>query len=158
MATQAGTRIGLSISANRIGIAAYCRLWHVPAFFVGLVLLAAVCLAHSFWTRPLDPQHQLVRELLTARRLLGEPEPDLEKVRELSGHTLDAAANEPKLLGMAHFLLGSAYLREAHRAAAADALFLGGKARFHLEQADALGVPEEDALKLSYRLANVWFK
>src|SRR5262249_48103107 len=69
---------------------------------------------------------------------------------------LAAALDRPETAGEAHFLLGSAYVRQADRAGP-DADGSWQNARAELEQAEALGVSEADQPRLRYRLAQACY-
>jgi tetratricopeptide (TPR) repeat protein len=124
-------------------------LWQVPTFLAGLLAVAGVYLARPLWLET-DARH-VARDLAQARKILERPDPQLDQVLELAGDVLERADQFPSRAGEAHFLLGSAYLRRAGATSQAD----WEKARFHLLQADALGVPEADRPRLAYRLGKV---
>jgi tetratricopeptide (TPR) repeat protein len=80
----------------------------------------------------------------------------LNEVPGLVADALSRIARFPEREGEAHFLLGSAYLALAQKMPEERARETSMKARQHLEQAEALSVPDEDRDSLIYRLAKCW--
>jgi tetratricopeptide (TPR) repeat protein len=126
------------------------QLWQVPVFFAGLVALAAVGVARLLWHE--NDAGRVARDLAAARALLARRDCPVEGVQAY----LSAALDRPATAGEAHFLLGSAYVRQADRGepGADDAW---QTARAELEQAETLGVPEADRPRQRYRLAKAWY-
>jgi tetratricopeptide (TPR) repeat protein len=129
------------------------QLWQVPVFLAGVLALALAVLTRG--VRCGGPGAEEC-DLAAARRLAAEPNCPVDRLQHALERPLaDTAA--PVHAGEAHFLLGSAYLRLAGQAAGDQVPGLLQQARSHLEQADALGVPDADRLRLAYRLGKVWF-
>src|SRR5207248_2594240 len=98
-------------------------------------------------SRPLwhdNGSHQLERDLESARRDLDELPPATDQALALLESDVPLAEQFPQHLGEMNFLLGSAYLRQAEQASSDNSGPAWQKARFHLEKADALGVPKGD--------------
>lgn len=130
-------------------------LWQAPVFVLGVAALVTV-----WWLRPLWPENagrRLERDLATIRQLLSRPDADPESTVKLAQWALEACAQAPDRDGEARFLLGTAHLRVAAKADPLRAKEEWLLARQHLEQADATGVPEDDRLKLTYRLARAGY-
>jgi TolA-binding protein len=125
------------------------RLWQVPVFLLGVVLLVSVCLPRPTWGNREVRQHY--RNLAQARELAANARSDAEQLRALAQQLLDESDRFPEQAGEAHFLLGAAQLRQADRAGT-SAGDLYQQARFHLEQAEALGVQEGEQARLFYWL------
>jgi hypothetical protein len=126
------------------------QLWQVPTFFLGLFAFAGVLLARPLWQAAAPPA--ATRDLAALRQLLAEPGFDQDRALVLADEVLRQALADPRLAGEAHFLAGSVHVALAERARGNGARDHWRKARAHLEQAEALGVPEGDALRLVYRL------
>jgi tetratricopeptide (TPR) repeat protein len=128
------------------------QLWQVPVFVTGLLALAAVWVARPLWhgeqPRPRE------RDLAAAREALNGEHPDVARAIQLARSALDQL---PDRAGEAHFLLGSAYLRRTGEAGGEEAAEAWRGAQEHLEQADALGVPDGDRAALAYRLGKVLY-
>jgi hypothetical protein len=132
------------------------RLWQVPVFFAGLLAFISLVLTRPLWHD--DGPRQIEREFAAARQLLEQPHADPDRLQALAQRLLEHAEKHcPQRAGEAQFLVGSAYVRQAGRAETAVAAGHWSKARWHLEQAEALGVPEADRARLRYRLGLSWF-
>lgn len=129
------------------------HLWQAPVFIAGVAALLAVWLARS----PSAPNvfAEADHGLSAARAALGRSDADPTDAVRLASHAVEAAQSAPDRLGEAHLLLGTAYLRQADaESGPAPPLSLEHYrlARQHLEQAMALGVPDEEQGRLRYRL------
>jgi tetratricopeptide (TPR) repeat protein len=123
-------------------------LWQVPTFLVGVTAILTLWAARPLWY---DPEARRVeRELARARELLERPQSDLDEVLALTADVLDRADRFPHRVGEAYLLIGSAYLHEADRG-----LPYWDKARESLHEAELRGVPEDDQLRLAYRLGKI---
>jgi tetratricopeptide (TPR) repeat protein len=125
-------------------------LWPVPVFLVGL---AAVLVMGFF--RPFRDDtgfRKLDRDLESIRNTLAERRPNLEELAQRAEDVLARSEIFARRTGEAHFLLGTIHLRRAGSAAAPQAVEIWQKARFHFQEAEQLGVPQEDQPKLSERL------
>jgi tetratricopeptide (TPR) repeat protein len=131
------------------------QLWQVPTFFVGLLALLAVGALHSLSSRH-GLQRQVDRDLAASRQALDESPPAAERARSLAEHVLTLVPADSPTAGEAHFLIGSACLRQAEHAPAEARALLWQQAREHLEQADALGTPDADRPRLAYRLGKTY--
>jgi tetratricopeptide (TPR) repeat protein len=129
------------------------QLWQVPVFLAGILALGGVVLTRGVWS---DRSDAAECDLAAARRLAADPNCSIERLQHALERPL-ADARTPAHPGEAHFLLGSAYLLQAGQAGADKVPGLLQQARTHLEQADALGVPDADRPRLDYRLGKVWF-
>ncbi len=131
------------------------QLWQVPLFFTGIAAVLTVWAARPYWY---DSQpRKLARELAMAREILEDPHAPLEPVTSLLAEALTRVENCPDRAGETHFLLGSAYLRLAAQASADRSSDTWHTARTHLEEAERLGVPETDQVRLQYRLGKAWY-
>jgi hypothetical protein len=126
------------------------RLWQLPAFLLGAAALVAVWQGRTYWhlTPPVTGEIKIARQALEAD--------DLLKAVESAQRVLWAAERYPQLAGEAHFLLGSARLRQADDSNFGEPAQNLREARQHLELAEQQGVPEVDKPRLKYRLAKAW--
>jgi tetratricopeptide (TPR) repeat protein len=136
--------------------ASFRQLWQIPAFLTGLLALIAVWAGRPLWYDP--DSWQFRRDMVGARRMLEDAHASANGALARAADALTRVDRFPGRAGEAHFLLGSAYLRLADQVPADRALDTRQKARFHLEQAHTLGVPETDRLRLMYRLGKVWYQ
>ncbi|HXG08165.1 MAG TPA: tetratricopeptide repeat protein [Gemmataceae bacterium] len=131
------------------------RLWQVPVFFLGLLAVTVVCLARPPW-RPIEA-HRAERDLDALRQLLDQEALDrdqlLEAIQRLERHL----ERIPHRAAEVHFLLGSLHLRLAERGSPGESIEPARRARRHLEEAQALGVPETDRPRLTYRLGKALY-
>jgi tetratricopeptide (TPR) repeat protein len=132
------------------------RTWHLPVFFLGVLILAGVLVARPFLQHGATG-HRLERQLAEARRLLDKPESSLDQILSLIEPVQERADRFPELAAESHFLAGSAYLRQAERDGPAANEQLLREACVHLEQAEALGVADADRARLLYRLGKAWY-
>jgi tetratricopeptide (TPR) repeat protein len=132
------------------------RRWQVPTFLAGLLSLAAVWLGRPYLHRP-APAPSLDREIAAVREALDPPHRNLPRALEITQTILDRANLTGEQRGQIHFLRGTAFLGQAGTVPVDQAGESWRKAREHLEEAAALGVPPEDRLRLDYRLALAWF-
>jgi hypothetical protein len=146
MASNAPTSYGAAGTAPPLR-----QLWQVPTFLLGLLALAGVWVARPLWQT--TPCRDEDRTLAAVRRHLNERDFDRAVA---DGEQALAQAHGPAHHGEAHFLLGSAHVGLAEKAAPPDGRDSWRRARYHLEQAEALGVPEADAPRLTYRLGKAW--
>jgi tetratricopeptide (TPR) repeat protein len=130
------------------------QLWQVPTFLGGLLALTTLFLARPAWLGHFSQQTD--QTLAAARRLLQQPDCPVERMETILQCPLGLANRAPFQAGAAHFLLGSAYLKHAEMGADGPP-DNWRQARAHLEQAELLGVPEEDRLHLAYRLGKVLY-
>jgi tetratricopeptide (TPR) repeat protein len=131
------------------------HLWQVPCFLLGCAVFLSVWFTRPIWY---DADGWVVRRNLAEARLrLQEHHGSLNDVPGLVSEALSRISRFPDRAGEAHYLLGSAYLFLARKMPEERAREAAGKARAHLEQAQVLGVPDEDRDHLTYRLAKCWF-
>ena len=97
-------------------------------------------------------RHQLTR----IRQLLDRFHDDLDSLQADAERCAAAAERYPLCAGEAHFLLGSVYLRRGERSGPTATDFYQ-QACAVLEQAEVLGVPESDQMRLLYRLGKASF-
>lgn len=128
--------------------------WQVPVFFLGLMALAAVTLGRPYLERlsPSNPETLLN----TARSALAATPPDTEAAADAARRLIERTELPARLRGEAHMMLGAALLARADTAAPPDVAPIRQQARHHLEQADALGVPDAQRSRLTVRLAQAW--
>jgi tetratricopeptide (TPR) repeat protein len=131
------------------------QLWQVPTFVAGVLALVALHFARPAWLGHFTEQTD--QSLNAARRLLQQPDCPLDRMEQVLQRPLELANRAPFQAGDAHFLLGSAYLKHAEKAGADGPAENWRQARAHLEQAELLGVPEDDRPRLAYRLGKVLF-
>jgi tetratricopeptide (TPR) repeat protein len=132
------------------------RLWQVPTFVIGLLAVAGVHLARPLWHE--SETRRIERDLAGVEQRLDDPNAAPDAIVTRAEGLLGRTEPFPDYAGQAHFLLGSAYLRQAAQAPAGPAADASLKARSHLEQADTKGVPEPQRARLRYRLAKTWFQ
>ncbi len=128
------------------------QLWQVPVFLLGLLAVVAVPALRPLWG--LDTLAGAESLLRSAREALDQSPPDAARAAERGQRVLALAPRYPQLAGEAAFVVGSAYLRLAAEPGA-EAARARELARKYLEQADSLGVAEEDRPRLQYRLGKV---
>jgi tetratricopeptide (TPR) repeat protein len=137
-----GSKVGRA--RRRLG-----QLWQVPTFLIGLLAFLAVA-ASAPWR--LTPQEREFTELLTTlRRGLEQDTPG----DVLVGYAQNAELRmEPfrARSAEAHFLIGSAYDRQAKQTPAVNSQEIWPRASEHLESALALGGADADQPALRYRL------
>ena len=155
MATQTTHSASSPTRETGSGARASGQLWQVPAFMLGVAALAGVWALRPLWHDP--AARQLRQDLAAIRKALDPKDPNTSLALALGEDLLDQVDRFPDQAGEIHFLLGTAYLRRASEVAKEQAGYVRDKARHHLEEASALGVPEADRPRLMYRLARVWF-
>jgi tetratricopeptide (TPR) repeat protein len=128
------------------------QLWQVPVFLLGVGAVVAVAFARPLWHT--TDAARLDRDLAEIRRALATPQAPPETLLPLARDVLARCEWSYQRIGEAHYLLGSLCQRLA--AAGGDSE-LWQQARHHLEQAEALGVPEDDQPVLTYRRGVVGF-
>lgn len=127
--------------------------WQVPAFFLGLVSVLAVALARPYFDAggiAADRQLAAVRSELTANT------PAIDQAISRTTALLERSDASPRLKSEAHFVLGSLLIRKAEGLPPAELQTLYAQAKHHLEQADRLGIPDQDRPALAVKLATVW--
>jgi tetratricopeptide (TPR) repeat protein len=129
------------------------QLWQVPVFLLGVSALAAAAAGSPLGGDA--AKRTLERHLAAARHHVARGDGEAAEADARQAVALAAAA--PELAGEARYLLGTALLVRADHAAAGDAAALYREARTELEEADRLGVPEDDRGRLSYRLGKAGF-
>lgn len=148
MAPEKGITVPPSVPAPRVTTLG--QLWQVPLFLLGLLAVLAVWEIRPLWY---DPKTVRLRyDLDAARSQLQDPHAALNELTVLLNEDLSHIGRLPNRAGETHFLLGSTYLRLAEQLPAERAADFWRKARSHLEQAEQLGVPENDRPPLLYRL------
>src|SRR5260370_33092078 len=129
--------------------------WQVPAFLLGLAALALV-----FFGRPLlhiaDFQ-EVHRQLSVARGALKESPPALKKAQERTEAALNHSQQLPEHLGEVHYLAGRIYCRLAAQSSPNEVDAIWQKARFHLEEAAKVSVPESDGPRFLFDLGKARF-
>lgn len=126
------------------------HLWQVPLFLLGVTAVVLMGVFRPF--RDETGHRQLDRDLGHVREALDEKRPH---PAELAPRAEDALARSEmycRRTGEAHFLLGTIYLRLAGSTPPPQAAETWQKAKFHLEQAEVLGVAEADQPRLCQRL------
>jgi hypothetical protein len=126
------------------------QLWQVPTFLLGLLAFAAACVAHPPWHAVHPSYHDPALDDL--RELLKRPDFDGDRALKLGAEAVHQAGT-PAESAEARYLLGSAYIVLAERAGPGKGQDHWRAARANLEQARALGIPDDDRPRLDYRLA-----
>jgi TolA-binding protein len=131
--------------------------WHIPVFVLGLATLTGVCLFRPLLLRGAE-ERRVERQLAEARELLDNSDGDLDRVVKLTQAACALSDRRPRTAAVGHFLAGCAYLKKAEREPSAEATEDSLNACYHLEQAEALGVPDDDRPHLRYRLGKAWYR
>jgi len=139
MATTSSPKITSDARESKSNHSSSKRLWQVPVFLVGVAALFAVWHYRPLWTD--HPARQIERDLSAVRRLLANPESDVEEEVRIAERAVETSEQVEDRAGEAYFLLGSAQIMLAERAAPCDAWQHWGPALMNLEQADKKGVP-----------------
>jgi hypothetical protein len=128
------------------------NLWHAPLFLAGLGMALWVGLARPTLGNP--TVRRLDHELHALRtRLLDNPRSDAADFARRAALAVQVAEQSaPDRVAEAHFLLGVALLRLADGAADDQAAVHRRDARANLEEAQRLGVAEDDRPRLRFRL------
>jgi tetratricopeptide (TPR) repeat protein len=132
------------------------RLWQVPIFVAGVVAVIAVVLVRPPRTRPARPSTE--SDLRAARAALRQTPPDDRAAARLAEMVLSRSNVPQRSAAEAQYLLGVVCCHQAQAAEAKAAPSLWQKAREHLEQAEALGMPEADKEDFTYKLARATFQ
>lgn len=125
------------------------QLWQVPMLLLGAAVLIAVPLTRHRWTTNDEPG--MSRLIASARQDLAATPANANDAWDRANKVLAATDRFPQFAGEAHFLAGSARLLQS---APLDAPAVA-QIRHHLEQAERLGVADNDRPKLAYRLAKI---
>jgi tetratricopeptide (TPR) repeat protein len=129
-------------------------LWQVPVFIMGVAVLAVAWVTRA----PADSgPRQAARQLAHARQILSRPEGDAAAAAEAAERALEITGPDGDRAGEAYFLLGTARMRQGDHAAGDHAHALWLTARQALQDAERLGVPNDDQGHLRWRLAKVCF-
>ncbi len=129
------------------GRRAWSQVWQVPTFFAGLIAVLVVAASSSYRAELRDGP--FAAELRRLRQGLREHvHPD--ELTALAERLLGEVRRHPRREGETCFLAGSAYSRQADT----DPSNVGAAARAveNLDKALAIGVPEDDAPALHFRL------
>lgn len=129
--------------------------WQVPAFLLGLAALALVFFGRPLWH--ISDYQKLHRQLSAAREALHESPPDLKKAQELTDAALNRSQQFPEHQGEVHSLAGNIYCRLAAQSPPPEADPIWRKARFHLEEAAKVTVPESDGQRFLFDLGKARF-
>ena len=109
------------------------QLWQVPAFLLGVLALLGVA-ASTPWRH--TPQEREFEELVQSlRHGLDNEQPDGNTLVALAENAEIRLTEFPSRAAEVHFLIGSAYYRQAQQQSPAQALLLWPHAAEHLEQA-----------------------
>jgi tetratricopeptide (TPR) repeat protein len=128
--------------------------WQVPAFLLGAAAVTALVLGRHAWRG--DDRAAAARHVESARDALAKA--DTATALQAGDRALAVlgrlASPDPRLLAEAHFLTGTARLRQADQAPTGDAAKTERKrARADLERVARDALPEADRPKLDFRLA-----
>jgi tetratricopeptide (TPR) repeat protein len=132
------------------------QLWQVPAFLVGLLAFLLVAA-----TAPLRQDHAGRRfddDCQHLRLACNNKKERAADHIELTQSVLERAPLFPANAGLAHFLAGCLYQRLAEEGPAEQVEANRRHAITLLEKAQSLGVPEDDAAPLLYRLGVMLFE
>lgn len=146
-----------AVERNRSGqvMPPFRQLWQVPTFFAGVAALITVVVLHP----PIGASNtgrQVEKVLAQARSALAEREPDLDKVMTQASQALELADASSAQAAEAHFLLGTAGLRQAKRQTGVPRVHTLDKARQQLEMALALPIPDDVRPRLLHDLGKVY--
>ncbi len=83
----------------------------MPTFFAGVIALVVVALLTPFSHS--SGSQEVERDLATLRRGLAQAPPDLERLLPLAEDLLARSQRHPRAAGEIHFLVGTAYMRQA---------------------------------------------
>jgi tetratricopeptide (TPR) repeat protein len=125
-------------------------LWQAPIFVAGVLALIGVWFARPLLHGGGCPRP--VRDLATARQILGRVDGDAAYALELVQKVLESPELPPEKQGEATFLAGTAYVRLAEKAGPVADRASWAKARELLAQAESAELSEEDRHLLRYRL------
>lgn len=131
------------------------QLWQVPIFFAGLAALATVIIMHP----PIGASstgRQVEKILGQARRALAETPPDLDTVSARATQAIEQAEASSPQAAEAHYLLGTALLRQGNRLKGKTRVQTLDKGRKQLEMALALPIPDEVRPRLLHDLGKVY--
>jgi TolA-binding protein len=143
------------IIRSALTIPPWWQLWQVPVFALGLSLILGLWATRPLWY---DPEiGKFERRLSVARKTLDDPAAPVNQLTELLTAALNEIDKRPDLAGEVQFLLGSVYVRQADHESSDNRPELWRNARSHLESAEALGVADNERMRLRYRLAKSWF-
>jgi tetratricopeptide (TPR) repeat protein len=131
------------------------HLWQAPVLLAGVAALAVAW----FLRLPSGPDlpRQLEEDLVVVRRQLAEPDGDVSIALARAQHALEIAEAIQQRRGEVHLLLGTTHLRLGEQSPPTLNDEHYRLARKHLEQAEQLGVPEEEQGRLFYRLGKIAF-
>lgn len=127
------------------------QAWQVPVFLLGLAALVGVLLGRPLWHSP--EERHFEQQLTELRTAVSGSESDWHQALKLEQALVGSADRYPPRAGEVYFLLGTLYFRRADATSAGDSNEFLTAARQHLERAQVLGVAQEDAPALAYRLA-----
>lgn len=130
------------------------RRWHIVSFLTGCLAMVVVWFARPAWQN--SDLRNLNRELTALRSALNQPGQDLRALLVLAEDALSRAERFTAKAAETHFLAGSIYLQLAGDGIAAEIQQNSLRAREHLEQAEKLGVAEQDRGKLAFRIGKAW--
>ncbi|HEV8060568.1 MAG TPA: hypothetical protein VGP68_11870 [Gemmataceae bacterium] len=137
-------------SSSTTVVLTFGQLWQIPTFLFGFALLGAVWATRPLWYDP-EGLH-FVRELSQARRAV-ETGSGVQDATHLLADALAHADQHPQHKGELQFLLGSAYVRLAEKAAGDKTHDLWQQALRYFEQAQQSEVPDADRAQLVFRSA-----
>src|SRR5262249_42185496 len=102
-----------------------------------------------------SPEQRIARDLARARHLLSRSDGDDEEALGLARDALETVTDFDGHIGEAAFLVGTAYMRMAEKSDPSAAPQSWRRARPYLQQPLPAGAPDEDQLRLTYRLGKV---
>ena len=144
--THSTSIIGSSYTRGRRG---FSQLWQVPTFLIGLLAFIGVA-GSTPWRH--TPQEREFDSLVTTLRQSLEAD-DAANIIVAHAENVQLRVNGfPSRAGEAHFLIGSAYYRQAQNMPPAYAKEVWPRALEHLEKAESLSVADRDRPALQYRL------
>jgi tetratricopeptide (TPR) repeat protein len=132
------------------------RLWQVPVFLLGIVILAAVLLFRPVLASALGFPDRFTRELHSARKILEEPDADVGRAVAKLENLLVNVQQAPEHKSEVHYLLGTALLRTADKLPAPAADEQRRQARTHLEQVEKTELPSEEWPRYGFALGKAW--
>lgn len=126
------------------------QLWQVPTFFLGILALSLVAAQSYFHQDPFAARFQ--QEITALRHGLATKGEKIEPLVALAENLVVQADRIPPRGGEAHFLIGSAYWRQAQELPRDRVLPVQARAEEYLEKALKLGVGDSDLPALRFRL------
>ncbi len=144
--TTSTTVLGSKVGRARRSLG---QLWQVPTFLIGLLAFVGVA-ASTPWR--VTPQQREFDEMISRLRTGLEQGEDPNVLVGIAENVVGKLPRFRSRAAEAHFLVGSAFYRQAKAKSAVLAKDIWPRAVEHLDQALKLGGSDEDRIALQYRL------